>query len=600
MTLKTQLRRVIWILVDLVLVNLAVFLAYVIRGALYFDVRMKALMMQEYRSQILYVLLVVSIVRIGAFFVFKLYKPVWRYASVSEFLSILKAVALGTAVFIVVMYLSRQMFYSRAVVAIDGALNLILIGMTKFSSRILYEYRARLKSGPKTRTLIVGAGTTGRNALREIRSQKQKHYSPVGFIDDDPGKHGKSILGVEVLGSSKDIPSIVSRTRADEVLVAISSASDSKIAEITSLCEETAARVTLVPGIRSISATSLGLDKVLVIGGAGYIGSVMVRKMLQRGYRVRVLDSLLYGEQSIAELYTNPSFELIVGDFRHVDTVVQAARGVDAIVHLGGIVGDPACQLDPDFAIEVNFAATRMIKDVCSGFGIKRFIFASTCSVYGADDDILNEDSLANPLGVYARSKVDSERILLERPNGSLTPTIFRMATVFGLSYRPRFDLVINKLTARAAKGEDITIYGGHQWRPFIHVDDVAKAFITCLESPLEKVEYQVFNVGENKLNCQIGDIGEMISDLLPGSRIDRQEDLTDNRNYRVSFDKIRNTLDFTCDRTIQYGITEIGSAIQSGLIDDYRDARFSNDLWLEKQPGKREIFFGNGNSYYE
>ena len=116
MTLKTQLRRVIWILMDLVLVNLAVFLAYVIRGALYFDVRMKALMMDEYSSQILYVLLVVSIVRIGAFFVFKLYKPVWRYASVSEFVSILKAVTLGTAVFIVVMYISRQMFYSRAVI----------------------------------------------------------------------------------------------------------------------------------------------------------------------------------------------------------------------------------------------------------------------------------------------------------------------------------------------------------------------------------------------------------------------------------------------------------------------------------------------------
>jgi nucleoside-diphosphate-sugar epimerase len=151
-----------------------------------------------------------------------------------------------------------------------------------------------------------------------------------------------------------------------------------------------------------------------------------------------------------------------------------------------------------------------------------------------------------------------------------------------------------------AAKGEEVTIYGGYQWRPFIHVGDVAKAFITCLESPLEKVGYQIFNVGENELNCQICDIGEMISGLLPGSKVDRQTDLTDKRNYRVSFDKIRETLNFTCDRTIQDGITEIRSAIQSGLIDDYRDARFSNDLWLESQPRKREIFFGNGNSYYE
>jgi len=519
---------------------------------------------------------------------------------VSEFVSILKAVTLGTAVFIVVMYISRQMFYSRAVVAIDWALNLILIGMTKFSGRIFHEYQTRLKPGPASRALIVGAGTTGRNTLREIRNQQQRQYTAVGFIDDDPGMQGKSILGLEVLGTCKDIADIIRRTRADEVLVAISSAPDSKIAEIIALCEKTDARVTLVPGIRSISAMSSDLKRVLVIGGAGYIGSVMVRRMLQRGYKVRVLDSLLYGEQSIAELYNKPNFELIIGDFRHVDTVVQAARGVDAIIHLGGIVGDPACQLDPNFAIEVNFAATRMIKDVCSGFGIKRFIFASTCSIYGADDDILNEDSVPNPLGVYARSKVDSERILLERPNGSLNPTIFRMATVFGLSYRPRFDLVINKLTAMAASGEEVTIFGGSQWRPFIHVDDVAKAFITCLESPLEKVGYQIFNVGENDLNCQICDIGEMISGLLPGSRIDRQVDLTDKRNYRVSFDKIRETLHFTCDRTIQDGITEIRSAIQNGLIDDYRDARFSNDLWLERQPKKREIFFGNGNSYYE
>jgi nucleoside-diphosphate-sugar epimerase len=311
-----------------------------------------------------------------------------------------------------------------------------------------------------------------------------------------------------------------------------------------------------------------------------------------------VLDSLLYGEQSISELYINPDFELIVGDFRHVDTVVRAARGVDAVIHLGGIVGDPACQLDPEFAIEVNFAATRMIKHVCTGFSIKRFIFASTCSVYGADDGILTETSALNPLGVYARSKVDSERILLEGGNGGLAPTIFRMATVFGFSYRPRFDLVINLFTAKAAIGEELTIFGGRQWRPFIHVDDVAKAFITCLDAPLEKVGRQIFNVGDNRLNSQIADIGNMVSVLLPGTRIEHQTDLTDKRNYRVSFDKIRNVLDFTCDKTIEDGVSEIRNAIQNGLIENYRDARFSNGLWLEKQPGKREILFAN--SHYE
>jgi len=604
MTHKTQFRLVIWVLVDIVLVNLAVYLAYVARGSLYFDARWRSLLMGEYRSMFWQIVLTVTIVRISTFFAFKLYKPVWRYASVSEFISILKAVTLGTVVFIVVMYVSRQMFYSRGVVAIDWVLNLLLIGTAKFSSRIFHEYWALFAFGPKTRVLIVGADSAGQNALREIRSQqkngehKVRPYHPVGFIDDDPENQGKSIHGVEVLGTSKDIPSIARRTRADEILIAANSAPESRIRELTSLCGKTSARVSLVPGIRSISAPSRDPETVLLIGGAGYIGSVMARKMLQKGYKVRVLDSLLYGKQSIAELCSNPDFELIVGDFRHVDAVVRAARGVDAIIHLGGIVGDPACQLDPEFAIEVNSAATRMIKGVCIGFGIKRFIFASTCSVYGADDGILDESSVLNPLSVYARSKVDSEHILLEGANGSLAPTVFRMATVFGSSYRPRFDLVINLFTAKAAGGEGITIYGGYQWRPFIHVHDVARAFIMCLESPLEKVGHQIFNVGDNKLNCQISSVGSMISNLLPETKIDYQMDSTDNRNYRVCFDKIKSTLDFTCDRTIEDGIAEIRDAIQTGLIDDYRDARFSNYLWLEKQPEKREIFFGN--SHYE
>lgn len=598
MKLKLHIRRAAWVLLDVVLFNLSVYIAYLIRGSLYFDFRWKALLIEEYSNMFWQITLVVTLVRVSTFLFFKLYKPVWRYAGIIEFINILKAVTLGTVVLIIMMYTFRQLFYSRGIVAIDWVLNLLFIGVIRFSSRIFHEYWARFASGPKIRVLIVGAGSTGQNALREIRSQNQKRYCTIGFIDDDPKNHGKSIQGVEVLGMTKDIPSIVRRTRADEILLAIGSVPKSKMEEITSICKETNVQVSLVSGIQPITSLSCDSGKILVIGGAGYIGSVMVRKMLQMGYKVRVLDSLLYGEQSVVELHNNPDFELIVGDFRHVDTVVRAIRGVDAVIHLGGIVGDPACQLDPGFAIEVNFAATRMIKDVCAGFGIKRFIFASTCSVYGADNSILNETSALNPLGVYARSKLDSERILLNGSNGTLSPTILRMATVFGLSYRPRFDLVINLLAARAAEGEDITIFGGYQWRPFIHVDDVAKAFIMCLESPLEKVGHTIFNVGDNKLNCQLSDIGSIISNLFPGSRIERQTDLTDKRNYRVCFDRIRETLNFTCDKTIQDGIREIKDAIHKGLIVDYREARFSNNLWLEKQPGKREIFFGN--SHYE
>jgi nucleoside-diphosphate-sugar epimerase len=597
MTNKILFQRAIWVLVDIVLVNFATFLAYAIRGLLYSNDQLKVALADEYRTMFWLVLLVVTVIRIGTFFAFKLYKPVWKYASVSEFLNIVKAVTLGSAIFIVVMFVSRQIFYSRGVIAIDWALNLIFIGVTKFSSRILADYRRISYEGPDTKVLIVGAGSTGQSALREMRDNKDKRYRPIGFVDDDPGKMGKSIHGVDVLGTSNDIPSIIRQSNADEVLIAISSIPESKLKEISLLSDANGVNVSVFPGIRPVSSPHVGPEKALVIGGAGYIGSVMVRKMLQRGYKVKVLDSLIYGGQSLSELYNNPNFELIVGDFRHVETMVHAAKGVDAIVHLGGIVGDPACELDPEFAIEVNSAATKMIKNVCAGFGIKRFLFASTCSVYGANDGMLDENSELNPLSVYAKSKVYSERALLEG-NGILSPTVFRMATVFGISYRLRFDLVINLLTAKAAEGEQISIFGGYQWRPFIHVNDVAKAFIKCLESPLEKVEHQIFNVGDNSLNYQIVEIGKIISELLPGTRIEHQKDMTDQRNYRVSFDKIRNALDYTCDKTIQDGIIEIRDVIRNHKIDDYRDAQFSNYLWLEKQREKREILFTN--SHYE
>jgi nucleoside-diphosphate-sugar epimerase len=534
MVLKTQLRRAIWLLVDVVLVNLTICPAYLICGSLYSDSRCKNLMMDEYHNMLWQIVLVVTIVLIGTFFFFELYKPICARVS-------------------------------------------------KFAGGILHGFLALFSSGTEVGVLAVGEGAAGQGALWKV----QCHYRK---------KQDKTVHDVEAFGTGEHISSVLHRTSADDI--SVFPASDVKMNEITSSCEGADKKLDWVPGVQPVSAASDDSEKILLIGGAGYIGSVMVRKMLQRGYKVRVLDSLLYGEQSIAELYADPNFELIVGDFRHVDTMVRAARGVDAIVHLGGIVGDPACQLDPEFAIEVNSVATRMISNVCTGFGIRRFIFASTCSVYGADDGILSEHSMPNPLGVYARSKVDSERILLEGANGIMSPTIMRMATVFGLSHRPRFDLVINLLTAKAAEGEGITIFGGYQWRPFIHVGDVAKAFIKCLESSLEKVGHQIFNVGSNELNCQISDIGKMISDLLPGSRIERQRDLIDKRNYRVCFDKIRDTLDFTCDRTIQDGVSEISDAIHSGLIRDYRDARFSNYLWLEKQPEKRAIFFHN--SHYE
>jgi len=243
------------------------------------------------------------------------------------------------------------------------------------------------------------------------------------------------------------------------------------------------------------------VEKVLVIGGAGYIGSVLVRKLLRAGYQVRVLDQLLFGDASIRELFEHPRFELLRGDFRHVDAVIRAVKGMDAVVHLGAIVGDPACALDEQTTLQTNYAATALVADVCRGYGVSRFVFASTCSVYGANDKIVDEGSVLNPVSLCAATKIDSERILLAARNETFHPTILRLATAFGWSPRPRFDLVVNLLTARAVLEKKVVIFNGEQWRPFVHVKDIARAFCLTLDADVAKVSGETFNVGGPELN---------------------------------------------------------------------------------------------------
>lgn len=336
-----------------------------------------------------------------------------------------------------------------------------------------------------------------------------------------------------------------------------------------------------VPGERKVR-------KVLVIGGAGYIGSALLPKLLERGYRVRLLDGLLYGTEPIQDLLGHPRLEVIQADFRHVDKVVEAAQDVDAVVHLGAIVGDPACALDEDLTIEVNLMATRMIAEVAKGCGVSRFIFASTCSVYGASDQVLNERSMLNPVSLYARSKIASERVLLQMADSRFAPTILRFGTIYGLSGRTRFDLVVNLLTAKALVDGEITIFGGDQCRPFLHVDDAAAAILKALEAPLEDVRNQVFNVGSDDQNYTIQQIGSLIHRLVPTAVLINGGEDTDPRNYRVSFAKIRKVLGFTPRWTVEQGVQQVIDAIASGKISDYRDAKYSNVKFLKEQGPSR------------
>lgn len=338
--------------------------------------------------------------------------------------------------------------------------------------------------------------------------------------------------------------------------------------------------------------------KILVIGGAGYVGSALLPKLLERGYEVRLLDLLLYGHEPIRQVLGHPRLELVQADFRQVDKVVNAMRGIDAVIHLGGIVGDPACKLDEELTIEINLMATRMIAEVAKGSNVSRFIFASTCSVYGSSDQVLDERSELTPVSLYARSKIASERVLMCRADESFAPIILRFGTIYGLSGRTRFDLVVNLLTAKALIEGEITIYGGDQWRPLLHVDDAALALLQCLEAPLSLVRRQAFNVGSDEQNYTIRQIGEMVHRLVPNSQIVVKGMDQDVRNYRVNFNKIRQNVGFTPKWTVERGIEQVIEALRNGNIADYRDAKYSNVKFLSEEVLLTRIRCENGWAY--
>lgn len=320
---------------------------------------------------------------------------------------------------------------------------------------------------------------------------------------------------------------------------------------------------------------------VLVIGGAGYIGSVLCRELLDKGYSVRILDAFLYGQESLTDLIRHPRFTVVEGDSRDVSAVFRAMLDMDAVVHLGELVGDPACALDEKLTLEINLAATRMVAEAAQGCGVKRFIYASSCSAYGASTRLVDERSALNPVSVYARAKIGSEQTLLGLNGPNFHPVILRLATVYGRSPRPRFDLVINLLTAKAVCDGEITIFGGDQWRPFVHVADVAQAILLCLAAPLASVKAGVFNVGSDEQNYTITQVGELIHRIIPQTRLVNHGNDADERDYHVSFARIRRELGFKPDYTVEDGVREIEAALRARQIENYQDKRYSNYMTL-------------------
>jgi nucleoside-diphosphate-sugar epimerase len=322
--------------------------------------------------------------------------------------------------------------------------------------------------------------------------------------------------------------------------------------------------------------------KVLVTGGAGYIGSVASRILLEQGHQVRVLDSLQFDGRSLLGVYTSDNFEFIKGDVRSAEDRDRAVDGVDAVVHLAAIVGDPACARDPELTKQVNLSASLDLFAAARNARVERFIFASTCSNYGRmsdPTDYVNEESELSPVSLYAETKVAVESALLDTPKGGdISSTVLRFATVFGISPRMRFDLTVNEFTRDLLTNQKLMVFGQQFWRPYVHVSDVARAIVTVISAPIESVESEVFNVGNRDQNYTKGDLVELIrSNISAATEIEHVHKDEDPRDYRVSFDKIQNQLGYSTTRIVEDGIREIIDAVEQNVFPDPFDDLYRN-----------------------
>ena len=329
-------------------------------------------------------------------------------------------------------------------------------------------------------------------------------------------------------------------------------------------------------------AANTKVEAVLVVGGAGYIGSILTRQLLDAGYRVRVLDLELFGTESLADVLEHPRLEVLKGDFRNIADAARALRGMDAVCHLAAIVGDPACALDRETTVTVNYAAAKMMAQLAKANGVTKFVFASTCSVYGDSEDIMSEDSPLNPVSLYATTKIDAERALLDTADADFQPTILRFATAYGWSHRPRFDLVANLFSAQAVTDKRIRVFNGEQWRPFVHTRDIARACVLTLEAPLSKVGSQIFNVGDESQNYTLTQLGQIVARSCPGIEVEAVRNNDDQRNYRVNFAKSRRTLGFRASIDLVEGVQEMVDAVLGGHVPNWRDPIYSNSKHLE------------------
>lgn len=324
--------------------------------------------------------------------------------------------------------------------------------------------------------------------------------------------------------------------------------------------------------------------RVLVTGTEGYLGTIVAPELMRRGHEVTGVDTGFYKE---GWLYHGPGvtpFTKVV-DLRRL--TIEDLRGYDAVVHMAELSNDPTGELVPDITYEINHRGSVNLALLAKQAGVKRFVYMSSCSVYGvAEADFVDETSPVNPQTAYAECKVLVERDLTRMADDGFSPTFLRNATAYGASPRMRFDIVLNNLAGYAhTTGEIRMLSDGTPWRPLVHGRDIAKAIACVLEAPRELVHAQVFNVGDTSHNYQVREVAEIVAEAFPGCRLSFGDRGSDNRSYRVSFDKIAATLPgFACEWDARRGAEELRAIFERiGLTREQFESRMYTRLKMLK-----------------
>jgi len=524
----------------------------------------------------------------------KNYASIWAYASLNEIFRLASNVVISFLILTISAFFFGLEINYKALI-----LFYLLFSFFAANARLLRRFikeREDILLGTK-KTIIVGVNKKTNEFLKNPHNRNS--YNILGILDDKYDK-GKKIFDYNVIGTTADLKNIIKELDIEIVIYSgifdnnlflkksllreVINLSVSFLTIEQSLKQDIPLSLSTMNQVREIEDTLLKKvdseksKNILVTGGAGYIGIHLVQMLLDDDYNVTILDNFTFGKNSINHIKDHPKLTVIEGDVANIKDLVKAVKNNKYVIALAAIVGDPASSIDAEETLNLNYESSKILTEICNFYEVEKLVFASSCSVYGASTSgYLTEDSPLNPVSLYARTRIYSENYILD--NSKITsPTILRLSTVFGFSPRMRYDLVVNTLLIRALRDKKFSVFGGDQWRPFVHCNDVARAFKLAIESDKKVTHKQIFNVGSDDMNFTIDQIGDKVSAKFPEAEYNTVDEDVDKRNYKVSFNKIVTQLGFEKKYDIEMGLDEmIDKIIKDDSLLDYEDKVYSN-----------------------